>query len=267
MLAEFDKAFSEFERDAYSFLHESHFDPGTDLAGFKVQIQAQSLATDVGYLSMVMRDLHQAAIGEASDEMESDNADYQRYLKQRMAEAGPGLVLDDQFFRNRPSRERTISIALAKLGAAFKAFLFPIRAYQDAVYKVGLRILGQHIGGESGMKSAVNIRARTFVTTNPIGDLLARSVPEYALWFASLRGQRDFIKYGAGVSYSSAKNFVTGETTVAVRLHTSSENEQPSISLDDVSRALQMSTGATRAIIHFGVARGKLSPRSGNGVA
>lgn len=57
MIAEFDRAFAEFERDAYSLLHESHFDAGSNLASLKVQIQAQSLATDVGYLSMVMRDL------------------------------------------------------------------------------------------------------------------------------------------------------------------------------------------------------------------
>src|SRR2546425_1026003 len=129
MLAEFDKAFSDFERDAYSLLHECHFDAGTDLPSFKVQIQAQSLATDVGYLSMVMRDLHQAAIQEVSDEMDRDNAEYQNYLQRRIAEAGPTLVLDDEFFRNQPRRERKISIALAKFGAAFKAFLFPVRGY------------------------------------------------------------------------------------------------------------------------------------------
>ena len=81
MLADFDKAFADFERDAYSLLHESHFDPGTNLASFKVQIQAQSLATDVGYLAMVMRDLHQAAIREVSDEMDRDNTEYQAYRR------------------------------------------------------------------------------------------------------------------------------------------------------------------------------------------
>jgi len=56
MLAEFDKAFSEFERDAYSLLHECHFDAGNDLPSFKVQIQAKSLVRELGIFSKVMRD-------------------------------------------------------------------------------------------------------------------------------------------------------------------------------------------------------------------
>jgi hypothetical protein len=261
MLAEFDKAFANFERDAYSLLHESHFDPGTNLPSFKIQIQAQSLATDVGYLAMVMRDLHQAAIREVSDEMDRDNAEYQAYLAKRMEEVGSTLVLDDKFFRDQPRRERKISMALAKFGAAFKAFLFPIRGYQDAIYKVGLCVVGQSVGGRSSMTRAVDVKQSTFVVANPVAEILKTANPEYPSWFPSLRGHRDFIKYGAGISYSSGKNFVTGETTVAIKLHTSSEI-QPSVSLDDISRALQMSTGATLAVVNAGIANGTLNPRA-----
>jgi hypothetical protein len=257
MLADFDKAFMDFEHDAYSLLHECHFDARTNLPNFKVQIQAQSLATDIGYLSMVMRDLHQAAIREVSDEMDRDNAEHQ----QRIKEARPSLILDDEFFRSQPRRERDISIALAKLGAAFKAFLFPVRAYQDAIYKIGLCIVDQPVGGESTMTKAVNVATPAFRSGNPVAQLLLTAVPEYPAWFASLRGQRNFIKFGAGISYSSGKNFVTGETTVAVKLHTSSAN-QPSISLDDVSQALRISTKATMTIIEAGIAHGKLNPRA-----
>lgn len=261
MLAEFDKAFSDFERDGYSLLHECHFDPAKELRSFEIQVQAQSLATDVGYLSMVMRDLHQAAIQEVSDEMDRYNAEYQDHLKKNLAEDGSTLVLDDKFFKNQSRRERRISIALAKLGAAFKTFLFPIRAYQDAIYKIGLCILNQSVGGDSSMTGAIDIRARTFLTRNFIGKLLAEAVPNYATWFASHRGQRDFIKYGAGISYNTGKNFVTGETTVAIKLHTSSKDGQDSICLDDVTCALQMSTAATKAIVEFGVSLGKFKPR------
>ena len=45
-------------------------------------------------------------------------------------------------------------------------------------------------------------------------------------------------------------------------LHMSSEGEQPTISLDDVSRALRLSTAATKAIIDFGVSSGKFQPRA-----
>ena len=261
MLAEFDKAFAEFERDAYSFLHESHFDPGKNLASFKVQIQAQSLATDVGYLAMVMRDLHQAAIREVSDDMDRDNAEYQAYLAKQMEETGSTLILDDKFFRDQPRRERKISMALAKFGATFKAFLFPIRGYQDAIYKVGLCVAGQHVGGKSSMTGAVDVRRSMFEAANPVAKLLEATSLEYPVWFASLRGHRDFIKYGAGISYSSGKNFVTGETTVSVKLHSSPE-DQPSVSLDDISRALRMSTRATLAVVNAGISNGTLNPRS-----
>lgn len=261
MLVEFDKAFADFERDAYSLLHESHFNPGTHYSAFKVQIQAQSLATDVGYLAMVMRDLHQSAIREISDEMDRDNAEYQAYLTKSMQEAGSSLVLDDTFFRNQPRQERMISIALAKFGAALKAFLFPIRGYQDAIYKIGLCVAGQHVGGKSSMTRAVDVKHSKFVAANPVAKLLETTNPEYPAWFASLRGHRDFIKYGAGISYSSGKSFVAGETTVSIKLHTSSE-DQPSISLDDISRALQMSTRATLAVVNAGIANGTLNPRA-----
>lgn len=257
MLAEFDKAFAEFERDTYSLLHESHFDAGTNLASFKVQIQAQSLATDIGYLSMVMRDLHEAAIREVSDEADHRNAEYQAYFEQRRKEAGSSLILDDKFFRDQPRREYKTLIAHAKLWAAFKAFLFPIRGYQDAIYKVGLCVVGQKVGGKSGMTRAVDVANRKFYSENPIAKMLESSIAEYPEWFASLRGHRDFIKYGASISYSSGKNFDTGETTVAMKLHTSSEN-QPSMSLDDVSRALRMSAKATLVIINAGIDNGTL---------
>ena len=262
MLTEFNRAFLDFEHDAYSLLHECSFDPGKELTSLKVQIQAQSLATDLGYLAMVMRDLHQNAIQDVSNEMDRDNAEYDRYLKEQMVKQGSNLVLDDVFFRNQPRREKKISIALAKLGSAFKAFLFPVRAYQDALYKIALRINGETVGGKSSMTRAVDVKTRTFITTNAIGQLLAVAVPEYATWFGSLRAQRDFIKYGAAISYSTGKTFVTGETTVAIKLHTSSEGEQPAISLDDVSRSLRMSTALTKAIIYVGVSRGKFKARA-----
>lgn len=259
MLTEFDRAFAGFERDAYSLLHESHFNVTTNLASFRVQIQAQSLATDVGYLAMVMRDLHLAAMREVSDEMDSDNEEYNAYLAKRM-EAESSLVVDDKFFRDQPRRERKFPMALAKLGAVFKAFLFPIRGYQDAIYKVGLCVAGQPVGGKSSMTRAVDVRNSRFIADNPVAEMLKTTNPEYPAWFASLRGHRDFIKYGAGNGYSLGKNFVTGATTVSITLDTSSENK-PSVSLDDISRALRMSTEATLSVVNAGIANGKLNAR------
>lgn len=122
MLAEFDKAFAGFERDAYSLLHESRFDAGTNLASFKVQIQAQSLATDIGYLAMVMRDFHQAAIQEISAEMDRDNAEYQIYLKQREKEVGSSVILDDKFLKNNLVANRRYQSLLRNLGPHSRHF-------------------------------------------------------------------------------------------------------------------------------------------------
>lgn len=236
MLTGFDKALLDFERDAYSLLHECHFNAGEQLSNFNVQIQAQSLATDLGYFAIVMRDLHQNAIRYVSNEVDREI--------------------------NKHLQKRNVSMPLAKLGSAFKAFLFLVRAYQDAIYKIALCIDDQAVGGKSSMTKAVDVKAGTFIDSNSVGKLLASTVPEYATWFSGMRKQRDFIKYGAGIGYISAKNFVTGETAVAIKLHTSSELEQPTISLDDVSCALRMSTAATKAIINFGVTRGKFHPRA-----
>lgn len=235
MLTEFDKALLDFERDAYSLLHECHFDAGEELSNFKVQIQAQSLATDLGYFAMVMRDLHQNAIQDVSDKMDCEI--YQHRLEQK------------------------ISMPMAKFGSAFKAFMFLVRAYQDAIYKIVLCINDQTVGGKSSMTKAVDVKTRTFIVSNSAGNLLAGVVPEYATWFSDMRKQRDFIKYGAGIGYYTAKNFVTNETTVAIKLHTSSESEKPTISLDDVSSALRASTAATKAIINFGILHGKFQSR------
>lgn len=251
MIVEFDKALSDFEQDAYSLIHECHFDPGLELSSFKVQIQAQNLATDIGYLAMVLRDLHQAAISEIS--IKFDNEITGRNEKSEE------LMINGFNRHQRPQRQH-ISIALAKFGAGFKAFMFPVRAYQDAIYMVGLGILGQPIGGKSSMKKAVNTKDGIFITDNPVGQLLASAIPDYATWFASLRGQRNSIKSGAGISYTSGKNFVTGETTIAIEIHTALE-KRLSISLHDVSHALKMSTSATKAIVEFGILCGKFNAR------
>jgi hypothetical protein len=253
----FDAAFRKFESDAYSLLHESLFDVGRDLPSFKIQIQAQSLATDIGYFAMVMRDLHSAAIREISDEMDYNIAEYKTHLEQRLKESS---ILDEQFFQGAPSRKGQISVALAKFGASYKAFLFLVRGYQDAIYKIGLCICGQKVGGKSGMTSAIDVATLRFFDANPVAQMIRIAVPDYPGWFASIRRQRDYIKYGAGVSYSTSKNFVTGETTAAIKLSTSA-GHQSSLSLDDVSQALLSSAEVTLAIVAAGIASGKLSAR------
>jgi hypothetical protein len=217
-----------------------------------VQNQAQNLATDIGYLAMVLRDLHQAAISEISTKFDNEKIKHNEQTEQ---------LMKNGFYRNQPPQKQYSSIALAKFGAGFKAFMFPIRAFQDAIYMVGLGILGQPVGGKSSMKNAVNTREGTFIHNNPIGQLLTSATPDYAAWFASLRGQRNSIKSGAGISYTSGKNFVTGETTIAIEIHTASEY-RPLISLDNVSHALQMSTSVTKAIVEFGILRGKFNSRA-----
>lgn len=131
MLQGFDDALQEFERKAYSKLYEHHFDAGKELENFNLQIQAQSLASDIGYFCFIVRALYIEALDQVSNKMDR--------------EAGGGALKMEE-----EERDPT-TMSLEKLGVAFKSFYFLIRAYHDVMYKIILRLYNQNIGGESSM--------------------------------------------------------------------------------------------------------------------
>jgi hypothetical protein len=74
MLQEFDQTFQEFESEAYSKLYEHHFDAGKELDDFNLQIQAQSLASDVGYFCLIVRGLYTNTLEKVSEKMDRESA-------------------------------------------------------------------------------------------------------------------------------------------------------------------------------------------------
>ncbi len=87
-----------------------------------------------------------------------------------------------------------------KLKAMYKALYFPLRAYQDAIYRVILQIKGQKSGQKSSMIDAIHKPTEKFKTTNHVGKVLNDACPEYAGWFVDFRNKRNNIKEGINLS-------------------------------------------------------------------
>jgi len=232
MLKSFDKAFKDFESNGYSKLHGHCFDATTEARNFQIQIQAQSLASDVGYLGMIVRDLHVAAVADTSKRM------------------------DERVYRDNVAQ--TISIPMAKLAVGFKCFFLIIRAYQDLLYKIILGIENQPNGANSSMKKAIDSQNRSFKQDNPAGSLLSQKCSQYAEWFIDLRDRRNLMKYGIGVSYITGKNYVTGEINVVVKMTVPGKRISFELSLNQITQALNISAKATKAVIEYGTEKGRV---------
>jgi hypothetical protein len=96
-------------------------------------------------------------------------------------------------------------LSLEKLGVAYKSFYFLIHAFHDVMYKIILRLYNQNIGGQSSMHSAIDYESRLIKNNNPVQNILEESGQEYAEWFISMRGRRNFSKNGVGISYEMGK--------------------------------------------------------------
>jgi len=241
MLQEFDNAFQEFEREGYSKLYEHHFDAGKELAEFNLQIQAQSLASDVGYFCFIVRDLYTNALEEVSNKMDRE-------------------VAGEKYVQIDGERDST-TMSLAKLGVSFKSFYFLIRAFHDVMYKIILRLYNQNIGGQSSMYQAIDVESRLIKKNSPVQIILKENSQEYAEWFISMRGRRNLSKNGVGISYQTGKNFIENETTLAIRIGSPTRTQSPPLSLDEFTQALLISTKLTKAIINYGLETGRfISP-------
>jgi len=241
MLKEFDQAFERFERDAYSKLYECHFDADKELENFDLQIQAQSLAEDIGYFCMIIRDLYLEASEKVSQEMD------------RKAEKALGPVKKDS------GRDPTM-ICLGKLGVAYKSFYFLVRAFHDVLYKLILCLHDQEIGPNSSMKAVID-KNGNLKRNNPAGEFISRYCDGYAEWFSSMRARRNLSKCGVGISYDLGKNFITNETKLAIRIGSLPKKQSPSLTLEEFTKALTISTQITGAMIEYGLTTGRfISP-------
>lgn len=235
MLKSFDEAFKNFESNVYCKLHKYYFNSSTALKDFNIQLQAQSLANDVGYSAMIIRDLYVSAVEYASKEF------------------------DNHIRSKSKGFPNTISTEVKKLGVSFKSFFFSIRAYQDSLYKIILGIEGQSNGRKSSMKNAIDYSNNNFNRSNPAGSLLALKCPDYANWFIALKENRDQLKYGMAVSYNAGKNFETGETNVAIEMKVPNKKKSFPVGLDFITKSLAISAKATNGVIESGLLKNKLT--------
>lgn len=80
-----------------------------------------------------------------------------------------------------------------ELKAAYKAYFFFIRAFQDASYGVLLNLSGATPGTYSSMRKGIENEA------SPIYEKIA-AIPGYADWFKAIKQKRDQIKLGVNFS-------------------------------------------------------------------
>lgn len=237
MLKEFDQASARFERDAYSKLYEYHFDADKELKNFELQIQAQSLAEDLGYFCMIVRDLYLEALEKASQEMD------------RKAQKALGPVKEDS------GRDLTM-IYLGKLGVAYKSFYFLVRAFHDVLYKLILSLHGQEVGPNSSMDAVID-KNGDLKRNNSVGEFISKCCDGYAEWFISMRARRNLSKCGVGITYDIGKNFISNETTLAIRIGSLPKKQSPTLTLEEFTKALTISTQITSAIIEYGLTTGR----------
>jgi len=238
MLQKFDKAFREFEQEVYSKLREYHFDANIELDNLDLQIQAQCLAEDIGYFSMIMRELYKEALDEVSKKMDRSVA----------GQKDPKDALGRDF----------IALSLGKLGVAYKSFYFLIRAFHDVMYKLILRLHNQNIGSNSSMNSAIDSTNNTIKHNNPVQYVLKEKSTAYAEWFIVMRKRRNLSKNGIGIGYSMGKNYIDNETTLAIVIGNPTRNQSPPLSLDEFTQALEMSIELTKSSILYGIEKKRL---------
>lgn len=204
-------------------------------------MQAQSLANNLGYFCMIVRDLYVETLEKVSEEMD------------RKAQKARGPIKGDS------GRDPTM-ICLGKMGVAYKSFYFLVRAYHDVLYKLILCLHGQNVGPKSSMNDAID-EDGDVKRNNPVGEFISKCCNGYAEWFISMRARRNLSKYGVGVSYEMRKNFVTNETTLAIRIGSPTRKQSPALTLEEFTKALTISTQITRAMIGYGLNTGRfISP-------
>jgi hypothetical protein len=188
MLRSFDAALNLFEQDCYGHLHEWEFDPQHSQRETSTRMEAQVLATDIGYHVMILRDLDVIALQDIDAEIST-------------------------LLSSSPFTQRPFAISKSKFGAAFKTTTFLFRAMQDALCRLLLSVHSQPVGNKTSIVKAMDLKKRCYISDHPLGALLADKMPEYIDWFKIHKTRRDLIKHGIPISYHSGKDHLTGEVS------------------------------------------------------
>lgn len=232
--ADFDKAFKCFEADAWAVHYDHHFDGGQRKEDFNRQFQAQEIAEDVGFACMMLRDVVLDLSLRVQNEMNPNS----------LANRNP----------SQPLTSKETSMQHTKMAVMMKYLIFSIRAYQDAVYKVGASVFGMKNGKGSTMKKAIDADKKVFQIGNPVAEIIKSQLPEYLDWYCELREWRNLIKLGQGAGHGIRQDFVKQEVELTIRLSDRFNREkQIDLGLPYVSSALNMSAKLTQLFIKHGV--------------
>jgi hypothetical protein len=115
--------------------------------------------------------------------------------------AGKAMRADEEAVSAQLQAQRLVAVvgsgsdlqATTNLGLSYKAFFFFVRSCQDAVYAVGLNLLGMKAGANAKMSNALK-------DANPIGEILKAEAAGYLEWFDRWRDLRNRIKFGVGLA-------------------------------------------------------------------
>jgi hypothetical protein len=136
------------------------------------------------------------------------------------------------------------SVPYAKAKVAYKALLFFVRAYQDALYRTFLESRGERAGRKSTITQALS-------PGKPLAKLFADELPGYADWFWRWWQKRNRVKDGASIGFTGVGGFgllfmsITDEGGVEGNL------AQTPFSLRDVTEAVAMSAHAAECIAAY----------------
>jgi hypothetical protein len=132
--------------------------------------------------------------------------------------------------------------ATGKLGTAYKAFFYFVRAYQDTVYRMILNVHGQN------WRATQTTMNRAHKDRNLVGVLLRARLPEYLPWFAEWREKRNQIKDGVTTGWAGPDTdlgLVFNDIIVTPTTYASRTDISTAIRLSEAATAMSMSAGVT----------------------
>jgi hypothetical protein len=132
----------------------------------------------------------------------------------------------------------------AKVRVGYKALLFFVRAYQDALYRAFLEARGEKAGKRSSMESAL-------AGDKPLGVLMRECLPEYRDWFPRWRKKRNRVKDGVSIGFTGVNGFGLLFNSVSDEGGLVADLAQTPLSLSDVIEAVSMSAGAANCIAGY----------------
>jgi hypothetical protein len=194
--------------------------------------RTKGCARDIIAGSLLLADAHRVAAAAVAAESAIVGT---RFLA-RKPPSGEDLEADAE--TTRRARAATV-----KLGAAYKAAFYLVRAYQDTVYRMILNLQKRDWWGPNASMQ------RAITNEKKVGVLLRDRLPEYLEWFVEWREKRNRIKDGVvdswtgpetdlGLVFSELLMKADGTTAVVV-------DGGKAIRLGDVVRAVEFSARLT----------------------